>query len=273
MFFGVSTVNTSLRLMPWTHAATGAWAQWGVHYPDVVTSALLPLAFVGAGQSITTMTNPISSENGDDADPYFAQTFKLAVGGATPVDGTFVTTTRYYVDGHQVASLLATGGDTSITWTVEGSGTVNGTPWTLSGSWTILMHPVSDVKSIHLFHGYTDGITSCLISGEERCVAGGVEESIEMPEMSLVPQVFSLAYYYPPGASTYYYDPIGVVRNTLKATDIGLSQTIERSLPPATLLPNIIDRYKHADVKTTTVDPTTPVEGVEDDEAFDWILC
>jgi hypothetical protein len=263
-FFGT---NTALRLTSWNQVLSAGRAMQGVHYPDVVASALLPLYF-GAGQSLT---NPISSEHGDDADPYFAQTFQFAVGGAKPLDGTVVTTTRYYVDGHQVPSLLATGGDTSITWTVEGSGNVNGTPWSLSGSWKTLMHPVSDGTARNLNFGMTNGITSCVISGEERYVAGGVEETIAMPEISLVPQVFSFSGYY--SGTWYYYDPIGVVRNTLEAKDIGLSQTLERSFPPATLFPDIIDRYKHVDVKTTTIDPTTPVEGVEDDEAFDWILC
>jgi len=249
--------NFSLRDAPWTSYATVA------SYPTAAVLDLLPTYQM-------SVTKPNLDERGDDRDPFVRQTFRLtahllpAAGTGTPLSvelGRIVTTMRYFIDGHQAASLFAEAGDTAVEWTVSGEGaTINGNPWKLEGRWTMTMTSVADERLQNLTYG--------TLNGREDYVAASVAETLEVPDMVLRPIVYTFG-----STVGYYYDPVGTIVNTLCVPELGLKQTFERRLDPAVPFRDMIDRVKPLKATTVTIDPSTPPEGVEDDSSYSWTLC
>src|SRR5205085_1224376 len=121
-------------------------------------------------------------------------------------------TIRYYIDGHQVSSLIAaSGGDSTIQWTVVGSGRMGGREFTIDGAWTLQNHgwetwpgPV----------GPAGKFSQCALSGEEHYRVGTLHEAIVMPRLMLDQSFLNT-------------DLVGTVQNVLSAPDAGIWQTYD----------------------------------------------
>ncbi len=254
------SANYGMRDGPWTDQLLSR------NYPNEVVSALTPPAGV--------RTSILSTEHGDNSDPFVKTTYQVSAivfadHAYTQIPwGQITTTMRYYIDGHQSATLLDTGGNTTVTWTVSGSGdsivgasgVSNQTPWTIDGSWTMVMTPVADPA--------VSGVTTCSLTGTETYKAGSVSETVNVPMLTAQPILWGFG-----DVNRYFYDTVGTVTNTLSAPDSAVQQTFERTFDAPILWWDVIDRWKVIEAKTTTIDDSTSSSGVEDEESYVLVLC
>ncbi len=154
--------------------------------------------------------------------------------------GAIVIARRYFVDGHAVDGLLATGGESSIQWTC--SGTLAGSgftgQWTIDGEWTMEMHAGGLVRS-------------CSLRGSERATCGGVNESLVIENLDV--DRTSGSFY-----------PVGTIKNVLEAPAAGISQTVVHTFGEP-ISDAAGDHSTPIQLTIVTVDPSTSESGDEAD--------
>src|SRR5262249_55711352 len=124
--------------------------------------------------------------------------------------------TRFFIDGHEVSSLLATGGEATMAWSYAGTVTFNDASWKVEGDWTLTLHAPA-VASWN-----PTGRSSCVLSGEEHLRAGETHESLKVSGFTLNPV-------------PRYCDPVGDVTNELFVPEGGVHQTVVHSYSPVRL--------------------------------------
>jgi hypothetical protein len=239
----VASANTQ-RDAPWTRSQP--------QYPADVVAALLPSGSTTA-----------ASASGDEptVDGGVLRTFDIRTFSSAGM-GTVQTVAHYFVDGHEVSGLLATDGDLSITWTVSGSGkTPAGVPFTIDGNWTMVMHGYAPTTFGYSIFSITTSRNPCTLSGSERYAAGDVSETVSIDRLDLLPVRRAM------------FVPQGTVVRTLDAPTSGIHQRMQIDYATRDIVvpnsPTIVPGLA-ADVKITTIDPSTPVDGVEDDETYEY---
>jgi hypothetical protein len=262
-------IGTSVFGANWTGWRDAPWYRGG--YFGFVTAGLLPLR-VSSGDVVSrngvfgTPSDALATESvasvdgvapvyGDESDPFVVRTFAIDKPWGNDVEGSIVTTSRYYVDGHQVGAMLATGGQLVVQWTVSGSGTIDGAAWTIHGAWTMSARQSPDSR------------TTCAVSGEERYEYGSgfATESIVAAGPGLASDSSD---------TPFAFDTLqGTIRNELSVPYAGITQTMRRELVPAVVNYSLnSDGYyvfrKTIYVTTTTIDPSTPDGGMEDDTEY-----
>jgi len=246
-----STIGTSMFCL--TAAGDGQvggfrdtpWTRMLHKYPAEEADATLPLgAFADGGAS------------GSVPDDEFAvkRVFNLMTmaDGTCVKKGTVTTVTHMTVDGHPVRALLASGGDTTVTWTVDGKGQVDDHDFSVVGEWTMTMH--SDGSSNRF---------PCMLSGSENFAADTTRESLNA-QLQLVP------------VGRRWFRPTGLVTMQLDNDEFGVHQFMLENFHPnddATPSANQ-DAAQFLRVETTiiTTDKTTPAEGFLQNDDFDYVL-
>lgn len=236
MFSLYSGIYTSgMRDTPWTRSTVSK-------YPASIVNALAPMqslsgAYYYSAAGTKTITENADQQRGDQSDPFVRRTFQISqsVSHQVPVPiGTITTTARYFVDDHQVDSLLAGKGEYTIKWDVSAAGS-EGAPWKVEGAWTLTMHlPDLSIK------GTKASAMACILSGKETFTSGSLTETVSTDALTLHPM-------------NYYYDVTGSLTNKLSDPAAGLTQTLTRSFLPSTFpwANNTLDRYKPVETKMT----------------------
>ncbi len=227
------------------------WTRQQNFYPEDVHDAVLPLGSMAA-------QSPAAAAVGDPSkDPPMSvrRNFNLlSMAAGCQKKGNVSTVSQYFVDGHPVAAMIASGGDTTITWTVQGSGIVDDHDFTVEGIWTLVMHAGDNPAQRF----------PCNFSGWERFHADTTTESIVIDSMDLEPVL------------NRWYRPMGSVVMKLECPEFGIYQSQMNTFVPTPPVdnpnPQSADRFITIFSHIMTVDPTTPDGGYEQDDQYQYTL-